>query len=128
MENKKLITSRDLLFLGAVLLLSAALFLFLRGAPKGATAIVERDDEILLTQELATLTEPVEITLTGAGGHSVTLRFSSTGACFTASTCPDHTCIRTGEITLAGQTALCLPARISLRLEGGPTGADAETY
>ena len=39
-----------------------------------------------------------------------------------AADCPTQDCVRTGTITRGGQSAVCLPARIIIRLEGGGTG------
>ena len=39
--------------------------------------------------------------------------------------CPTQDCVHTGIITRAGQSIVCLPARIIIRLEGGPVDADA---
>lgn len=45
-----------------------------------------------------------------------------------ASDCPTQDCVHTGMITRSGQSIVCLPARIIIRLEGGtadPDGVDA---
>lgn len=45
-----------------------------------------------------------------------------------ASDCPTQDCVHTGMITRSGQSIVCLPARIIVRLEGGtadPDGVDA---
>lgn len=45
-----------------------------------------------------------------------------------ASDCPTQDCVHTGIITRSGQSIVCLPARIIIRLEGGtadPDGVDA---
>lgn len=45
-----------------------------------------------------------------------------------ASDCPTQDCVRTGLITRSGQSIVCLPARIIVRLEGGTVedgGVDA---
>ena len=39
--------------------------------------------------------------------------------------CPTQDCVHTGIITRAGQSIVCLPARIIIRLEGGAVDADA---
>lgn len=42
--------------------------------------------------------------------------------------CPTQDCVRTGLITQSGQSIVCLPARIIVRLEGGAmedSGVDA---
>lgn len=41
------------------------------------------------------------------------------GLYVTASDCPTQDCVRTGAITRSGQSIVCLPARIIVRLEGG---------
>lgn len=127
MDGKKLFDKRDLLLLSALLLLAAACFLLFSLAPKGAKAVVERNGEILLTRELSSITEPETLTVEGENGISLTVTLSPDGAEISSSSCPDQVCVRTGKLQKAGETALCLPARISLRLEGG-SGADAATY
>ena len=39
--------------------------------------------------------------------------------------CPTQDCVHTGTITRAGQSIVCLPARIIIRLEGGTVDRDA---
>lgn len=50
------------------------------------------------------------------------------GLCVTASDCPTQDCVHTGIIARSGQSIVCLPARIIIRLEGGAAedgGVDA---
>lgn len=50
------------------------------------------------------------------------------GLCVAASDCPTQDCVHTGIITRSGQSIVCLPARIIIRLEGGTAedgGVDA---
>ena len=50
------------------------------------------------------------------------------GLCVAASDCPTQDCVHTGIIARSGQSIVCLPARIIIRLEGGtadPDGVDA---
>lgn len=42
-----------------------------------------------------------------------------------ASDCPTQDCVHTGIITRSGQSIVCLPARIIIRLEGGTADPDA---
>ena len=47
-----------------------------------------------------------------------------------AADCPTQDCVHTGVISRGGQSIVCLPARIIIRLEGGPppeTAVDAVT-
>ncbi len=128
METKKLITLRGAVFFLALLLVAAILFFWLDSSPQAVTATVEVDGSPVLTQNLTALEEPSAATFSGTDGHTVTIEFTPTSARFLSSTCPDQTCVRTGTLTHAGETALCLPARISLRLTGPDAGFDATTY
>ena len=47
------------------------------------------------------------------------------GVCVVVSDCPTQDCVHTGTITRSGQSIVCLPARIIIRLEGGVTDPDA---
>ena len=39
--------------------------------------------------------------------------------------CPDKTCVRRGRISYVGQSAVCLPNRVSVKIVGNePTGVD----
>lgn len=40
------------------------------------------------------------------------------------SDCPTQDCVHTGEISRAGQSIVCLPARIIIQLEGGAVSGD----
>lgn len=44
---------------------------------------------------------------------------------FAQSNCPDQVCVRTGTLTRAGQIAVCLPTRVTVRIFGADTGVDA---
>lgn len=128
MEKKRLCRGRDALFLAGALLLALAVFLWQRALPQGTTAVVERDGETLLRQDLAALSAPWEVELPGADGHRVTVMLAPEGAWVARADCPDQVCVRTGKVTRAGESAVCLPARITLRLEGPGDAADAVTY
>lgn len=127
MEPRKRITPREAVLLLLLLLAAAGLYFWLDASPQAVTAIVEADGVPVLTQDLTALSEPITRTIPGQNGHTVIIEFAPGGARFISSTCPDQICVRTGTLRHAGETALCLPARVSLRLEG-PAAYDAATY
>ena len=127
MEDRKFLTPRGLLLCGALLLLCGALALGLSLSPRGTVAILEREGQTLLTQELSLLSGTQTHTVQGAGGIQLTVELSPQGAAVVSSTCPDQTCVKTGRLTRAGESAVCLPAQVVLRLEGGGRGSDAVT-
>lgn len=70
------------------------------------------------------LTDTVAETVT-IEGETVTniIEITPEGVCFAESDCPDQVCVRSGLLTRAGQSAVCLPNRVIVRL----TGAEAPT-
>ena len=50
---------------------------------------------------------------------------SGLGLYVAAADCPTQDCVHTGTITREGQSIVCLPARIIIRLEGGAVDRDA---
>ncbi|MBR5470568.1 MAG: NusG domain II-containing protein [Oscillibacter sp.] len=62
-------------------------------------------------------------------GNGYTLQVSTEtdgkrGICVSVSDCPTQDCVHTGTITRAGQSIVCLPARISITLEGETASGD----
>lgn len=130
MERRGLFGRRDWLAL-LVIALGAVIWLALANtSQRGVTAVVERDGRVLLTRDLGRLEGPESVEIEGANGVTLTVELSKEGARVAEADCPDKTCQRTGRLTRAGESAVCLPGRIVLRLEGPETGEkmDAETY
>ena len=113
MEQRRFFTRRDLPFFAGLLALGGLCAVLLALSPAGTTAVVEVDGQVVLSRELSQLAGTVEL--------------SPKGAAITSAGCPDQVCVRTGMLTRAGEAALCLPARVSLRLTGDG-GVDGATY
>lgn len=61
-----------------------------------------------------------------SGGYTLRVAATAEGVCVAESDCPTHDCVRTGTISRAGQSIVCLPARVVVALEGaGGGGYDA---
>ena len=88
------------------------------------TAVISVDGETAETVALSSLSGPEERTLT-ANGYTLHLVLSPEEVYMEAADCPTQDCVHTGTITRAGQSIVCLPARIIIRLEGGTVDADA---
>ena len=127
MNPPRLFSRRDGMVILALLILAAVLFLALSRSTPGTVAIVTYGDRELYRQDLAALNAETALTFEGEDGHFVTVVFAPDGARVTEANCPDQVCVRTGRLTHAGDTAICLPARISLTLTGAGS-ADAVTY
>lgn len=128
MEEKRLVARRDFL-LFAALLLGGALLLFLFSLmPKGGTVLVEKNGEPILTQQLSELDAPKEQLVEGEGGLSVTVLLDRDGAQVIGADCRDQVCVKTGKISRVGESILCLPAKVAVRITGEGRAADAMTY
>lgn len=60
-----------------------------------------------------------------AGGYTLHVEENSAGVCVASSDCPTQDCVHTGTISRGGQSIVCLPARLSVRLVGGDGSVDA---
>jgi len=58
-------------------------------------------------------------------GDNNTIELEGMTAKIASANCRDQVCVHTGTLTRAGQTAVCLPNRVVLRLTGGESGVDA---
>lgn len=128
LAGRRLLTRRELPALLLLALAAGGLLLWTRLHPAGTTAVVEVEGRQAARRELDLLDGPEELSVAGAGGLRVTVEFSPQGARVAKAECPDKSCQRTGRLTQAGDCAVCLPARVVLRLEGDGRGVDAETY
>lgn len=54
-----------------------------------------------------------------AGGYTLRIAAEGGEVWVESSDCPTQDCVRTGHISKSGQSAVCLPARVIVRLEGG---------
>ena len=96
-------------------------FLYLPGALSGAPSTGDAQLEIYVDgalQETLPLSEETEKTVSTSHGTN-TFRIRDGAASMTEANCGDHTCIRTGGISRAGETIVCLPHRLVLRIADG---------
>ena len=93
-----------------------------QNAPEGGRAVIEQDGEVYRRVVLADLKEPLTLEVNGA-----VIELDKDGAHFVSSPCPDKICVNKGIIKRAGESAVCLPQRVSVRIEGGDSEIDSVT-
>ncbi len=121
--KRKYFSPADLLIV-AVVLVFVLLGVFRFFAPKeadGLVAVVKVRGEVAERVYLDNVQASYELSV--EGDCSVLIGISPDGVQFVHSECPDSLCVNTGELCYAGQSAVCLPARVSLTLES-VSGAD----
>lgn len=127
-ETVRTFQKQDLVLIVCAVLLAAAAFMWFQLQPsQGLVAVVEQEGNVLYRIDLDQQTQAEILDL--GGPYHVILAVEPGAVAFQQSDCPDQTCVRAGKLTRAGQAAVCLPARISVRLEaaGGEQAFDAYT-
>lgn len=121
-----LFRKRDLLiFLLAAVLAGAG---FLQWLPKSGApvAVIEQNGQEVRRVELSSITQPETLVLEGE--ISVTILLEPGQVSIVHSDCPDQICVNTGVLTRPGQSAVCLPARVAVRIVGETqSGVDGMT-
>ena len=113
----------DLLLIGGLLLAAALLWILTRPGGTGGWAVVVEDGT-----ETARYPLDVEQTVTIGGDDYNVLRIAGGEASIAEANCGDHTCVRTGPVSREGETIVCLPHRLVIRVEGGEaSGFEAGT-
>ena len=109
-------TRADLILICSLLLITGALFLF-RNAGKhaGETVAVYRNGEKIAS---CSLYDDKELILEDESGGTNTLKISDGAANMIDANCPDHICVYMPEIRQVGETIICLPHRLEIRIEG----------
>ena len=104
-----------------------------QGQAEGAlTAVVTIDGQVA-DRFPVSQGQPFEVRTYTNNGYTLTvvpagdspLLSAPDGLCVSESDCPNQDCVRRGVISKAGQSIVCLPARIVIELQGGSGGVDA---
>lgn len=114
-------------FLLALAVLAAALLCYVLLLPKGtaATAVVEQEGQELYRIPLTSVSAPYELSV--GGDYPAVILVEPDGVRVQSASCPDQLCVRTGKLTRASQTAVCLPARLTVTLQGNDYPVDGYT-
>ena len=103
----------DLYLIGGCLLAALILCgLWLGLRTKGGAVIVEQDGR-----------ETARYALT----EDRTVRIEGGEVWLSEADCPNLLCVKTGKIRYAGQSIVCLPHKLAVRIGGGASGLDAVT-
>lgn len=123
MQKRKLFRIADI-FICAAVLLSAVLFIIAgaKGSGEGAVAQIRINSEIQMEIDLTEVSQPYDIDVEGE--LNAVIHIEKGAVYFKESECEDKICIHTGRLTQAGDSAVCLPARISVTVTGGGTVLD----
>ena len=106
----------DILIVLAVLVLAGGFWLYSSfGRSAGAEVMVAVDGEEIYRLPLD---EDVRLTV-GEGERYTVLVISGGEVSVEDASCPDHVCVRSGKVSLDGQTIVCLPNKTVVTVVGG---------
>ena len=89
----------------------------------GAAVVVEQEGRE--TARYA-LDEDRTVRIQGEGGYN-TLVIEGGQVWLSEADCPNLLCVKTGKIRYAGQSIVCLPHKLAVRIVGGASGLDGVT-
>lgn len=114
MKTIKALKQTDI-FAVVCLLAAAALLYFYLVSNDGSIAQIEHDGKQIAEVNFTALSENQ---VKSFHVNGVTIKVDREGAYFAESECKGQDCVKSGKINKAGQTAVCLPQRVSIRITG----------
>ena len=96
----------------------------LAGKDGGITAVVLHYGEEVERVDLSELDGDKQITVDGK--YHLTITLTPNGAQVTHSDCPTQDCVRTGHVGRVGQSIICLPEQVVVKLEGAKQSGDPD--
>lgn len=149
-RNAALLKRGDIYLVIFLVLISAASTIIPRVFPgeraEGRVAIIKHNGKIIRKIELDKVKEAARITIPGdyqaeqeedygtgqrkdhIGGYEAVVLVEKGRIRFEESNCPDKTCIKTGWLEKPGDSAVCLPGRFMIKIEGITDEVDGVTY
>ena len=117
---RKLLTKTDIVIV-LLLICTAVILIFFCFGNKGQKAVVKYNGKTV-----------GEIDLSDSSYYEITVNnvhiVRENGEVYVKdSTCPDRVCVRTGHISKTGESAVCVPNRVSVTVTGGKKGPQAVT-
>lgn len=117
-----LVTFILLLALAGILLPEA----FSRGANIRKVAVIRQGNKIIKEVDLDEIKGPERLEI--SGDYRVVILIEKGRIRFEESNCPDKVCVKTGWLEKPGDTAVCLPGRFMIKIEGKKDEVDGVTY
>ncbi len=100
-----------------------ALFSQLNNPTDNLTCVVKAQGEQVYSVKLDSIDGDIEYVVDGE--YPLTVVITNTSVCVINAACPDKLCEHSGEITRAGQSIVCLPAKVSVTVQGDNSSLDA---
>jgi len=108
---------------------SVSVFAYMK-LSKGSHHIAEikQDGKVIKTIDLDKVQEGQDIKISYDTDHYNIVRIEKGRIRITDADCPDKVCVKTGWITQSGQSVICLPHKLIIKIEGGSKDIDSNVY
>ncbi len=117
----------DKLLIAVVIIFSVCglIYFTLNPAAKGSMVYIEVNGKLY---ETLSLDRDKTVTVHAAGDEFNVVEVKNGRARMIDANCPDRVCIKQGWINRAGESIICLPHRVVVRVPGEIKGVDQVTY
>lgn len=120
MGKKKML--HDLILVGAVLAAALAVYVLVNVLGKEGQTVVVTVDGAVIAEKPITVNDSVDIK-DADGCNRVVI--DNREVYMESADCPDKVCVKTGRISRAGETIVCLPHKVVVEIKGGGSNADS---
>lgn len=118
MKTNKQKFKAELLLVLAIILISAGIYLYMNVLMPSNGAKVQILVDGLVTQEYDLYKSQTIVVETENGGQNILV--IDNGSCYLDdANCPDKLCVHQGTISKAGQSIICLPHKLVIKIVGG---------
>ncbi|MDD6798492.1 MAG: NusG domain II-containing protein [Clostridia bacterium] len=114
MGKKKML--HDLILVGAVLAAALAVYVLVNVLGRDGQTVVVTVDGTVIAEKPITVNDAVEIK--DADGYNRVV-IDNREVYMESADCPDKVCVKTGRISRAGETIVCLPHKVVVKIKGG---------
>lgn len=90
-------------------------------------AEIKQDGKVIRTFDLDKIDTAEEIKITYKDGYNI-IRIETGRIRIVDADCPDKLCVKTGWITESGQSVICLPHKLIIKIQGGSKEIDENVY
>lgn len=120
MGKKKML--HDLILVGAVLAAALAVYALVNVLGRDGQTVVVTVDGTVIAEKPITVNDAVEIK--DADGYNRVV-IDNREVYMESADCPDKVCVKTGRISRAGETIVCLPHKVVVEIKGGSSYDDS---
>ena len=128
-KKRKYFALADLIVVSIVIIIAFFGFfrLFAKSTGRELVAVIRVGGNVYEEIPLSAVEKEYDLVVEGYDLEKLTLHITSSSVEFVDSSCPDKLCVNTGKLTDAGDSAVCLPHRVSVKLVESEGAQSMET-